>query len=342
MKRYLIIIGLLCLVSFFNKACNRRDMGADQPETALITVNIDWSNSGITPTKNQSGDYVNKVSLRFFPKDGSTPFDRYIETDVTHGQIMVPLGEYAVVVFNEAVNDPFWSNYLEFSNVNDYSQFSAVLLKDESYQDFYTPQPGEPIVREPHKLASWSIDHFAVTENMIAQSRNPNPVGLTPMEDEMLKAFSNVPLQALTCSANLSAHIQNLGSTQQIRGAFQGLANKVYMASRKTEVTSCTHIIRFLNPVWDDATETHGKVAAQFLTFGPLPAGTLPTPVYKVQMDVILVTGERYTLPDGVFDLTDQVHGSFPNCEGEFSFEVPYTEGGIHVGDWEDEQVDLN
>lgn len=311
-------------------ACERRSLYDDCPGDVSIPVKVDWSISGITPNSGSDADLVHRVSLRFFPKDGSTAFDRYLEGNVSEGEIKVPAGIYSVVVYNEAIDDVYWSETIWFDKTNDYNLFSANIVEISPLPyDFYTPQPGEKFAPGLFKLASWSLDHFEVTQT----PKNCNDCGGITND-----ALTKVKLRRLTIPTHVVADVTNLKSAMRMEAALTGLASKVYMASGQNEISPVTHLFAFQSPVWNDATHTDGWVERRLLTFGRL----LQPSSYSLNLGVILVSGERYVADTPLYyDIKDQIESSQP--QGDIEVRVNLTlpdkvDGDINVGGWDDEE----
>lgn len=324
-------LAVLCLT-----ACERRPLeDVTYSDTALVPVKIDWSESGISVSQPRGDDYVHRVSIRFFPKDGSEVFDRYLEGNVAEGSIEVPVGKYSVVVFNEAVTDPYWSNSVYFTDVNDYANFAANIADDDPSQyPFYTPLPNEKIVVEPLKLASWSLDDFEITPEMTRElCGSSGTEGVTT-------ALTKIVMHRLSYNINVLAEVENLSSAQFIQGATRGFANKVFMASRVTTQDSGTHIFTFNGRKWAEGSDKNGTTEKDFLSFGLLPSPSQ----YKLHMDVLFTTGEVYQPTEPLlFDVSDQANRyANSNIKLRVKLALPYKEGGIDVGGWEDEDHIVN
>lgn len=331
---------LIVIVVLFG-SCERRLLEEEFFETALIPVKIDWRYSGIPVTESDGSGYVHRVSVRFFPKDGSPAFDRYLEGNVIEGKIEVPIGEYSVIIFNESVRDIYWDDAIIFSNIDDYSSFSAT-IKYDNYENypFYNPLLGEKLIVEPFLLSSWSMDTFNVTEEMVMLTRTESLSTSTIASEEMINALSNVVMRHLTYEVNITTKVKNLVSAQLIQGALRGFAGKVYLASAKTEQVPVTYVFKQNDRRWDDAAKINGKVSKSFLSFGRLPQNEQ----YWINMDVIFVTGERYNHPL-LFDVTSIVveqPNTNINIDINLEIELPYVEGGVDVGDWDDEEIIIN
>ena len=330
----MIYLGAILMTA---SACERRPLEDQYFDSALIPVKIDWNYSGIPVTDNSGSGYVHRVSLRFFPKDGSPAFDRYMETNVIEGKIEVPVGEYSVIVFNESVHDIYWEDAIFFTDINNYSAFAANIVADNvSNYPLYTPLSGENMIVEPYMLASWSIDNFSVTSDMVWQTRWHSGTP-TPQSNAMINALSNIVMRQLTYTVTVKAWVENLCSAQLIQCAARGFAQKVYMASAQTTQTPATHLFLLNGRRWDDASQINGSVEKGFLSFGRLPQPSL----YWLNMDIISTTGELYNQPL-LYDVSNQVlNQTLRNININININLPYVEGGIYVGDWDDETIVL-
>lgn len=327
MKRlYKLMLSALFLATA--TACERRSLYDDCLEDMPIPVKIDWSISGITPNSGTDVDFVHRVSLRFFPKDGSAAFDRYLEGNVFEGEIYVPEGSYSVVVYNEALDDVYWSDAIKFNDADDYNLFSANIIEISPLPyDFYTPQPGETFAAEPLKLASWSLDNFEV----VRHNKNGKECG-----DDISNALTKVKLRRLTIPTHVVAEVTNLKSAMRMEAALTGMVSKVYMASAKSTTSPTTHLFAFRSPVWNDETKNDGWVERKLLTFGRMSQPS----AYSLNMGIIFVTGERYT-PDSpmCYDIKEQVESIQPqgDIQVRVSLSLPEVDSDIGVGDWDDE-----
>ena len=344
-------LPVICFL-LLESACERRLLDEDElPAAALIQVKIDWSKSGLNPLSANGSD-VHRVSLRFFPKDNNTPvFDLYLEGNVTEGTILVPIGNYSVIVFNESVDDLiFWQDAITFTDVDNYSKFAAHAApypdaEREKQFPFYMPGSVERIIAEPIPLASWSLDDFEVTEGMVLVSHGERSASyLSTEENDMLDAFTNVVMRALTRPVNLTGQVENLISMHTGYMAMQGFADKVYMASGQTTQSVVTCMFRLGGRRYD-AGGKNGTTSNRLMSFGRItPSGSIRES-YTIAADILLVSGERYkpTTPL-LFNVTDMVLAKAGQDVGinlNISFKLPHVDGSINVDDWEDEEYTL-
>ncbi|MFI3319541.1 MAG: DUF5119 domain-containing protein [Rikenellaceae bacterium] len=305
----------LILSLIANSSCIRRSLTdyVCQRETATIPVTVDWTQSGITPSDDSrtETDYVHRVSLRFFPLDGSTPFDRYLETNIYEGEITLPEGSYSIVAFNESIYDTYWNGYINFINTEDYDTFAVELVDEE----------GDGVATSPLKLASWSLGEYTITEDMISTTKAATPIEVT--------------LQPLTCYTTVTAQITNLSSAQTVTATASGLTDRMYMASGEAHTSTTSHSLALSTVEWDDDSEQHGSISARILTFDN---STDTNATYTLEFDVILVDGTRHT-PDEplIFDVSHQItRYATDDFSLSAEFEIPETSGSIEVDEWGD------
>jgi hypothetical protein len=334
-------------------SCERRPLEYDEkPRAVKIDVKIDWSKSGIDPYS-PDGKGVHRVSIRFYPKDNQPIFELYLEENVTEGSIYVPAGRYSVIIYNESVSDSksFWDGAITFTDVNSFENFAANAVPYADTQrtkefPFYKPSAGEQFMVEPLRLASWSVNNFEVTEDMITAMNGQKPfANLTEEEKEMFNTFKNVVMRALTRPVDVTAQVENLIATQTAYMAMQGLATKVYMATARTTQSPATHLFIFNRRKYD-ADKKSGTMNSTFLSFGRTTPSGSNRESYTIAADILFVTGVLYK-PDQpfLFDVTGQVLSNYDtkiSIELLINFKLPYVEGGIAVDEWEDDVYSLD
>ena len=332
---------MLSVMMLLFTSCYRRLIEEDEIIlAAIIPVNINWSESGINPSND-----VHKVSIRFFPKDGESPvFDCYLESNPREGEILVPAGEYSVIIFNEAIQDPVWDNKVVFTDADSYSNFAANavdLSNTARLQQFpyYNPQQGERFIIEPIQLASWRLDDFEVTNNMILVTQGQRPVtSLSVAENNMLNALKQVTMRALTRPVTITAQVENLISADTMYLAMQGLASKVLMASGNTTNDPSTFLFILNGRQYDEPERINGTARKTFFSFGRTPAPES----YSIAADILLISHTLYDpTPPLLFNVTNQfISGSTTNFLINLNINIilPFIEGGVAVDDWGDDE----
>ena len=352
-QRYVMIFLLPALIALSLDSCERRPLeDEDLPPAALIPVKIDWSKTGFNFTTKDGGSMVHRVSLRFYPKESYKPvFDVYLEGDVTEGLIKVPVGTYSVIVFNESVEDKgYWEGRINFTNENSYHEFAANAVPyNGNARDllfpFYKPQVGERLITEPLHLASWSLDHFEITEKMVLVSYDEKPKSYISEEEyEMFTSLTRIVMRPLTRPVNVTAQVENLVSSHINYLSMQGFTGKVYMASGQTTQSPTTYLFTLGKRKYE-ANGKNGTASATFYSFGRTPAPGTNKESYTIGADILLITGEVHKpTPPLWFDVTGQVIPDYDTkveIDVEISYDLPFVEGGIAVDDWDDDTYTL-
>ncbi len=255
------------------------------------------------------------------------------------GEIEVPIGEYSVIVFNESVYDVYWEDAIKFSNIDDYENFAATIVADDSANyPFYHPIAGEELTVQPFRLASWSLDDFTVTKDMVAKTRSATRAATRADGPE--NALTGIVMRALTRNVHVTARVENLSSAQLIQGAMRGFARTVYMASARADQTPATHIFKLNSRVWDPGSQRNGTVSKSFLSFGRLPQEEQ----YWVDVDAVFIDGTSHD-EQLLWDVTDQItvlpKGTIDK-NIELTLQLPHITEGIFVGDWDEEVIRVN
>lgn len=318
-------------------SCIRQDYSeCPSPAEVAIPVRIDWSQSNIPVTEEDptGGSLVHRVSLRFYPMDDAEPFERYLEGNIFEDTVLVPPGEYRVIVMNESVTDVnYWEDAITFSDADDYVRFSATVNPmTDGYRKatfpYYRPVDGEQIIVDPYHLASWSLDELVVPATTLAGRAG-------------VDALTQIVMRRLTYNVKITASMTNLSSAAVIQGGLRGFAQKVYMATGEVTQEPSSQLFALGNRVWD-TNQRDGQASAQFLTFGRVPEEAADS--YHASLDVLLTNGSIFEEPV-LYNVSDQVAASsgsditlrLPANDGE-RIELPEVEGGIAVLPWDDEE----
>ncbi len=250
----------MCLTITLGVSCEYQPIyERDTPyEVARIPVKINWAHSGFEVDSKgfskQSSTTIHRVSLRFFPKNGDPCFERYIGDghSLIDGMIDVPIGEYSVIVMNESISDTYWegtqsggAQSLFFENTDNYLNFAAyVKTQSSSPAGYYWDESYDNnlFINSPLRLATWSLDDFEVTEEMVnyTQSKSdPEDVlsSLSKSEADMYLALTRdyegdedgIDMRKLTYDIEIKLQVKNLTSVAEVKGGMLGFTNKVNM-----------------------------------------------------------------------------------------------------------------
>lgn len=335
---FMVTIAAMLVILLF-AGCTRRPL-TEYGGSVPVPVKIDWNASGIAvdeadPT---GSGLVHRVSFRFFPIDGSEPFEHYLEGNIFEGTIHVAPGRYRVVVMNESVHDVnYWGDEITFTDADDYDLFSASAVPmstagREARYPYYRPDPEENTVENPFALASWSLDELTVGNTRATTG-----------------ALTEIVMRQLTFTVRVTARFQNLISAAAVQGSIHGLADKVYMASGRTAQQTGTQLFTLTGRVWEPDDTDDGTARATFLTFGRVPSEGAGS--YGASLDALLSNGSLFPEEGSLsYDVTDQVIASqnpeisvvLPDGGDGNYIELPEVEGGIAVDPWEDEETTLH
>ncbi len=353
-----IYIYLAIVLSVFS--CQRKPLEelSVRHTVALIPVKIDWSESGIHVDRESNNigdeDYVQKVSFRFFPTDGSRPFEYYLEgqtkedgSSIYGGIIPVPIGEYDILAMNESVLEEkmYWSEYYIFKNIDSYASISAQTLA-KSYDftqppyDFYAPYklPDEQFQVPARKIASWRMDKFDVTEDLVRRSHSAQ----TPAEVDSLTL--DVLMRQLFVNINLSVEVENIKSLYKMRGVIKSLSTSKNLTTAVRGEEASSIMFQFDNKKIVSGESSTGTKKHTVRSFGPHIFAD-PNEKYLLYLDVIMVDGKRYEGQDMVFDITKELKEGIDDLEIDVELpllKLPVATVDPSLDDWEDDDVEGN
>ncbi len=327
-------------------SCDRNNIPCSSltPQSALIPVAIDWSESGLYVEESRNdNDEVHRVSLRFFPLDGSSPFERYLERDLNYDNIDVPVGSYSVVVLNEAISDNYWRSAMQFTDVDSFEHFSVELLSDRSSNS-----------AEALELAAWSIPHFEVTDDMATYTHGMVGVGdisvverLSDYENEQMKALLAVVMKPRTRRLKVSVATENLGSSQRITASVAGLSMRVNIVTGEAEDRPTSHTFQLDNLDYSTrAASTDSGVASGERVC--LAHSDDTASGYTLDLEVMMNDGSYYEDDEqlSAVDIGSQITTTEEGTDYlvEHQISLPQVDGGsIGLEDWGDGgTVELN
>ncbi len=313
-----IIAAVLLLFS-----CHRRPLELLLVDTCAIPVTIDWeSKARLTPGEDTEDLY--RASVWFFAKDGTvfadgSTYKEFRLDDPAGGEVELPVGRYAVLVFNNSV-DEFSSN-VGFRGTDRYDTFEYYVC-NASASRFAGNNP----VLEPDILAAWRLDDYEVTREMVIQHHQLE-VPLTAEEaakaEEDLKRLLNLVPERLTYEVHTIAHVEYVRSARSAQAVLHGMAHTVRLASRQVSATPSSFTFAMNNRRFDDEDSPHGTVEARYRTLGLLADGGAP---YRVDLS---------------FTLTEAYEGSttYPTPPAPpFRFDVA---GQVRQPVYDDEETDI-
>lgn len=266
MKRIYTII-LLALVAAIS-SCERRPLVDELHETALIPVSIDWSEALLDPDNDPNGD-VYSASVWLFPQPDSRYQGKPLEFKLNNprgGEIEVPVGKYAVLVFNNTVMD--FSENVGFRGTDKYETFEYYALPD-TRASRYSKSGYDNLILEPDIIAAWNLDEFEVTPDMVTLTRSTSENSSLAARQQV-KALSNVTPHRLTYVVKSLVRVVGLNNAKAAQGAVTGFGSSVFLATGRVAPPPSTLVFNLNNRQWLNSEQTVGTIeSAPFNAFGP-------------------------------------------------------------------------
>lgn len=336
MKNYIhstILIFVVILYSLI-QSCKRQPL-EDEGSVNLgstISVTIDWVLSAL------DSQNIENVSLYAYPKSGGSPYLK-ISGNIDSLAISLPVGEYSLLLINDAVQD---IGGISFRDENIFDEFSANTIVDSvSSKVFYQTQSDETFVQELSGLAAWRVTDFVVTDSMV------NCQYCCEVHSDTMAHYQKITPLPVTANCTVELYVENLTSAQIIQAVLKGFSNGAYIASNKRiEVTGGANLysVDFTEFSYDNSSNPQdGSVVTSLLTFGKQP---IDSSIYEIEVQVILTNGELMSFTR---DVTEQVEGSddfniFINLSDSINKIIlpDNLSTGFGVDSWgENEQVEL-
>ncbi|MFI3322780.1 MAG: DUF5119 domain-containing protein [Rikenellaceae bacterium] len=358
MIKLLIYIFLTSIVL----GCKRQPLEEPYQYLAYIPISIDWSKSDLL------SDNIYNVSVVFYSKDGDEPIE-IISGDENFLVAQLPVGQYSTLIYNETVND---IGGVIFENSDSYDGISAKLIKDISAGSsyiYYAPTDSDNFAFSHEQIATWSLDDFEVTEQMVkytrtdefadyieeVRSRSKAAVDdestknseyssvidesseLTKSITKTLENFSFVEPLPATAINTVTLEVVNLSSVMSIEAVLKGSATGAMLSTRQTiHSDSLVNVynVEFSSTSYDESSSNKdGSTTGQFITFGKQTNGK-----YELYLSIVVSSGELFSYS---YDVTDQVEASDDHNISIIIKDITLPEGsdtGFGVGDWEDSE----
>lgn len=287
-----IFTMLLCV--WVLVGCERRPLEDEMGSLASVPFTFDWSKSGLDESE------MHRASICFFPHDGSASFAWHMQGDLTKASVPLSVGKYSIIVFNETTDEWDWER-IAFEGKEKYETFHVYAVKD-NFKGLYTRADESDIRKTPEALASWSLDEFEVTPDMIAYTRGTKSRSINQdVVGKSLESVSGITPKPLTLSVHVTAYVHNLKSAVRCSAALSGATGKVSLATGRPVPGSVTHIFIMNNRKYDSEGSLNGTIEANLLLFK------------FVEEDIKNSLELNFELHDGtvtdpeIFDISDQI-----------------------------------
>lgn len=340
---YICILLLLSLI-----ACNRDELCYLHPEGAIVRLNVDWSYCRLKP---------NSATLVIHTADGA--HYKTIEMDDPHRQtIDLPMGEYHLLVLNEAIHDdgPHAAT-LGFKNINMWNNFEVYAREDYVQSSIRATTPYRVT---PDTLGVDRLLNLKITKEMINNIHiHPtlqNQVGHFAVDT----AITMVPKRPFSVT-NLKINFHNFKGyaiSKQYPPVLHGMAESYYLGLDKYSIHPVKHAITLTElsrSTKADATNITSFIAS-FTVIGLLDGlnpGMTERPDYRLEIRILykggIIIKDIDLYQEAMMELIKEPDHEHPedhiNIEIDIVLdELVGTDEGwdVDLEEWEDQDVPLD
>lgn len=288
MKKNLLACMALLLVVL--NGCNHKELCYHHPHTARVRINVDWSEfDRETPTG---------MTVKVYSVDGSAPITSVGHT-LDHATFDLGAGLYNTLTFNQSVSE-FGS--VSFRDMDNFHAASVVTNAITS-RWYKGRSEGEVVVTNPEWLASGSDTDNRVTEEMVEHTRHEQSQNVAQQSLTEHLLTTHVP-QNLIYTVYVKVRIAGIHNLRSARGALDGWAQSVKLASRQPDNNKVTHLLENWSLKLDSTDVTKGYIKASFNCLG-FPFGHQELPEdNKFMLSLLLV--DNKTQLDRIFHVGDK------------------------------------
>ncbi len=315
--------------------CNHHHLYYSSSESVEVTINIDWSQSGITdPNGVTAIAYWDSGELyRQFSPFSST-------SQIT---LELPEGVFDIILYNNTNSE---YEYINFEATDNFSTAIASSVSKSSVRTLDGDDVGKDVVNDPEIFASAVLQDVEITGAMVEYyySQPEQYYGSS-------ESTYSVSMLRRTVQVLIYVEIDDI----RYAGAapytlFKHLAGGFLLGQEVADSREVIQEFVLNSVVYDDDTKYDGTIMKEFTSFGQVSD---PDAEYIVDIDFQLLDGDwkRY-----IFDVSDQIDIEY-NSEGVpyidiyLSLTLPYAEGlstgelegGFtpEVGPWDDVNATL-
>ncbi|MFI3287022.1 MAG: DUF5119 domain-containing protein [Rikenellaceae bacterium] len=353
MRRFKKSILSLALIAVASISCERQMIYDPEYLTANIPIVIDWSESMVDE------DYINNVSVYFYPEDGSEPVVIYSE-DPYFVTANLHEGKYDIVIHNEIEGNILG---VDCASSESFSDYKMTIQQDDvsNYDMFYEQTTDEQLIKESEAIGAWSYESFEVTKDMIVYTRTRTFEDLIvslrskaqeqstksssdDVIDDMMRSIAEVldssdpetrsvtrslddlngvKPQPRTAAYKVLIDIENLNNIQYIEGVIDGFVDGVEVVSGgkiESEAANFTYM-QMSDHTFNEGSTTDGTMTYSLTNFGHLNA---VGEKYTLTVNIIIHSGEKFS---ETFDVTDQINSYSANEIIEIRIGYKYDNG---------------
>lgn len=318
-----MLLGLL--------GCEHHHLYYSSSETANVKINVDWTNTGLSPNGVTAIAYYNNGDLyRSFPA----------YSNPNEVNISLPVGTFDVVLFN---NTPSEYLYIEFLNSDNISTVLANAKLKEAVRSVSDDDSDKDVVANPEVLASIKVEDIVVTQSTVDYYWNKPD----SYESSTLLEYSAEPVRRVI---NVRVYVHTIGlkyASGSPRCFFKHFSGGFLLGEERSDERQVMQEFVLNNREFDAGSDVDGTITQEFTSFGEV---TDPDATYVVDIDFTLLDGSSFPV---IVDVTDQIElymdGYTPRIDIFLEIELPETEGDssgnssfdTSVEDWNDIVVSL-
>ncbi len=283
MKKIILIyiIGVLSLLS----GCDaRREIYPSN--SVLVKVSLNWEE--LSKATKAEVEQPNGATVLFFPTDGGKSYQ--LLTNYTEAEIMLPIGEYNVLVFNETVNG---HDYLQFENTDKYETFRAVWEETELSSAYSRGGDTRAVTQTDDLLLVDRLEGFEITADMSI--------------DQETQSLSFTPT-LVNGSMKVSIYIEGMDNVSQSGSLLyvDGMSRGYNLSTGEADGDEITHLMEISNREFDEGSYQNGIMWEEFYTFGDATTSTRAADgSNSVTFKIKLRNGEYHD--DISYDITDDL-----------------------------------
>lgn len=313
-------------------ACQRDHLYYGTNNRAVIRVKIDWSKSQLTP---------NGATVVAYNKDGSL-FEVFPPmSNPNDGTILLPEGNYDLVVFNDTPDEYRQVGFRGIENIN---TFEAYATEKEVNKNRASKFQNEMFVHEPDTLATARINNLEVTSQMIQYSYDKPLSGNTQISKEVEATPKRV-----TSLMRIRVHVKGLCYAKGApRTYLRNMSASVFVGTGIQSTKPITYEFVLNNRKFDEGSTHNATITNNLSTFGLRPTGDAHERYY-LDMLFTLINGDPYPI---LVDITDKIQVTEVELQTilyiKLELELPEVIGGEgegafnpDVGEWQDVEVDI-
>ncbi|MDD2756882.1 MAG: DUF5119 domain-containing protein [Methanothrix sp.] len=253
--RKVVFVSILVFLCLSASSC-RKDLYYDGT-TQTVDINVLWPDTITVPEG---------VRAIFFPTDGSTP--HVYNLSATGGSVLVPVGEYTVLLFN---NDTEYARLQNTESLSTIEAYTSLLLKAGDTKSF----PEQNIVNMPDMFYTYLLKDYQVLGNGTSADIEAAP-------------------KARVFDSRILVKIVGLKNVSSSRGYISGVAGSYFPGKDSLPVTSSA-------VAFDFGQKSSNYISAIMRIFGM--SRTLPQQnIFRLSLTLINGENKYYD-----FNITDQL-----------------------------------